>query len=153
MIPGGCGCWTDRVDMGSSLSGAGQTAVDHAILQSTDGIQKGKSQSVYHNHIWLSPWWSSQFCSPSSSTYQWSGKKRGNTQGPHTERVPPRSASYPEEQTWIYAHRSTEQAAPAGQTWESSIQRVELSWGNWAGSESYLLRVTLRMGRLWIRGR
>ena len=51
MIPGGWGCWTDRVDMGSSLSGAGQTAVDHAILQSTDGIQKGKSQSVYHNHI------------------------------------------------------------------------------------------------------
>ena len=89
MIPRGWGCWTDRVDMDSSLSSAGQTAVDHAILQSTDGIQKGKSQSVYHNHTWLSPWWSSQFCSPSSSTYQWSGKKRGNTQGPYTERVPP----------------------------------------------------------------
>lgn len=90
MIPRGCGCWTDRVDMDSSLSSAGQTAVDrqHAILQSTDGIQKGKSQSVYHNHTWLSPWWSSQFCSPSSSTYQWSGKKRGNTQGPYSERVP-----------------------------------------------------------------
>ena len=85
MIPRGWGCWTDRVDMDSSLSSAGQTAVDHAILQSTDGIQKGKSQSVYHNHTWLSPWWSSQFCSPSSSTYQWSGKKRGNTQGPYTE--------------------------------------------------------------------
>lgn len=98
MIPGGCGCWADRADMYSSLSSAGRTAVDHAILQSTDGIQKGKSQRVYHNHtltvsLVIKP--ISAVLLPPLSNDQ--ARKEEIPRG-HTQKGPSRSVSCPEDQ-------------------------------------------------------